>query len=154
IAVAAVAAVVLAAGTAFALTSSGDPPAGDDRKEPPTAKAAPDPPKIPEKGGPIRALVVAYSQGKVVATLPFHEPAQIAALERCFPDYRKRPSSNENGGWKFGYEVYFNFPEGNTVRLTVSADRSRPGVWSVGRGDFPVAGDFYKLVAAAAGDPF
>lgn len=122
-------AITLAVGAAVTLGGKKvDPP-------PPSPEAPPDPPKVPEKGGPINAVVLGHSaSGFLLQVARFHEPEQLAALEQCFPDYKKRPASNVAGGWKLGYEVYFNFPHGNTVRVTVSGGDNRQAVWSVGRG--------------------
>jgi hypothetical protein len=50
-------------------------------------------------------------------------------------------------GWKRGYEVYFDYPDGVSVRLSVSSPGNRPTYWSVGRGDFEAKGDFHRFVA-------
>ncbi len=66
-------------------------------------------------------------------------------LESFFPNYRQRPGSSVAGGWMLGYEVYFNFPNGRSVRVLVS-ENPRPDAWSVGDGDFAVRGDFQAFV--------
>jgi hypothetical protein len=96
---------------------------------------------------PASALVVVYDQGKVAKVHRFTEAKQVAALAAHFPGYEKKPSSNTSAGWKMGYEVYFNYPDGVSVRLVVSSPKNRPIHWSVGRGDFEAKGDFHKFVA-------
>jgi hypothetical protein len=55
------------------------------------------------------------------------------------------PKSNMAAGWKAGYEVYFDFPRGKTIRVTTSAnDKGR--TWTVGQGDFDTKGDFNGFV--------
>jgi hypothetical protein len=129
----------LVGGIAMALGDKADP------------NAAPEPPKIPDKGGPLSAVVLVYNTGgEVVRVARFREPTEVESLEKCFPNYRERPSSNMAAGWKMGAEVFFNFPQGNTVRVAVAHDQDNgdPILWSVGKGDFRVAGDFYKMVPA------
>jgi hypothetical protein len=133
--------VVLAGAIAVSFASRPDPAE-------PTENAPPDPPKVPEKWAPPSAVVVAQGPGgpRIIA---FRTAEQIAALEKYFPDYRRRPASFAvSGGWEACYEIYFNFPQGNTVRLTAPAEGEAP-CWSAGRGDFPLDRGFYKLVAAA-----
>ena len=72
---------------------------------------------------------------------------KLSSLESFFPNYRKRPSSNEAAPWKAGYRVYFNFPDGKSIRLTVSHN-ANARFWSAGRGDFATKGDFNKFVAS------
>jgi len=72
---------------------------------------------------------------------------KLSSLESFFPNYRKRPSSNETAPWEARYRVYFNFPDGKSIRLTVSHS-GNPRFWSVGRGDFELRGDFNKFVAS------
>ena len=50
-------------------------------------------------------------------------------------------------GWTNGYEVYFDYPNGVSIRLTVSSTGNRPTYWSVDRGDFKPVGDFHQFVA-------
>ena len=69
----------------------------------------------------------------------------ILALENLFPNYRKSPSSSMAGGWEAGYRVYFNFPKGRTLCVTVSQNDAGK-TWSMGDGDFATRGDFEKLV--------
>jgi hypothetical protein len=96
---------------------------------------------------PVAALVVVYDQGKVVKVHRLTEEKQVAALAAHFPGFEKRPSSNTAGGWMRGYDVYFDYPDGVSVRLTVASSTNRPTHWSVGRGDFEAKGDFHKFVA-------
>ena len=72
---------------------------------------------------------------------------KLSSLESFFPNYRKRPSSNEAAPWEAEYRVYFNFPDGKSIRLTVSHS-GNPRFWDVGRGDFELKGDFNKFVAS------
>ena len=71
---------------------------------------------------------------------------KLSSLESFFPNYRKRPSSNDFAPWKPEYRVYFNFPDGKSIRLTVGHS-GNPRFWDAGRGDFEVKGDFNKFVA-------
>lgn len=103
--------------------------------------------KAAPAAAPATALVVVYDQGKVVKTHRLTDAKQVAALAAHFPGYEKRPSSNTAAGWKMGYEVYFDYPDGVSVRLKVSSTKNRPIHWSVGRGDFEAEGDFHKFVA-------
>ena len=100
-----------------------------------------------DKPTPTAALVVVYDQGKVAKVHRITEAKQVAALAAHFPGYEKRPSSNTAAGWKMGYEVYFDYPDGVSVHLKVSSPKNRPIHWSVGRGDFEAEGDFHKFVA-------
>ena len=133
-------AIVFAAGAA--ITFGGKP-------EAPHAEAPPEPPKVPEKDGPSDVIIVMYDRGGAPRVARIADRAAIASLEKCFPNYRQRPASNTAGGWKMGAEVFFNFPFGNTVRVVVAPEPvdDEPVDWSVGRGDFKTAGDFYKLAA-------
>lgn len=72
---------------------------------------------------------------------------KLSRLESFFPNYRKRPSSNEAAPWIARYRVYFNFPDGKSIRLTVSHN-ANARFWSAGRGDFELKGDFNKFVAS------
>jgi hypothetical protein len=73
------------------------------------------------------------------------DPEKLSALEAFFPGYSKRPSSHLAGGWKAGYQVYFNFPRGETVRVTVSENQNGH-LWSAGQGDFATRGNFVGFV--------
>lgn len=72
------------------------------------------------------------------------EPKAVAKLESYFPRYRDRPGSRQAGAWEAAWEVYFDLPKGETVRITVS----EPGesAWGTGSGDLPVGREFYKFV--------
>jgi hypothetical protein len=76
-------------------------------------------------------------------TLSIVNPETIEKLEALFPNYRSYPSSSIAGGWEAGRRVYFNFPKGRTVCVTVSRDGK---TWSTGEGDFRTQGEFEKLV--------
>lgn len=95
---------------------------------------------------PATALVVVYDQGKVAKVHRLTDAKQVAALAAHFPGYEKRPSSDTAAGWALGYEVYFDYPHGVSVRLQVSSPKNRPTHWSAGRGDFEAEGDFHKFV--------
>jgi hypothetical protein len=69
----------------------------------------------------------------------------IQTLESFFPNYRSLPGSDIAGGWKAGIHVYFDFPLGRTIRVTV-AKNDDGKTWSVGHGDFRTQGDFEKFV--------
>jgi hypothetical protein len=73
------------------------------------------------------------------------DPEKLLILEAFFPGYSKRPSSDLAGGWKAGYQVYFNLPRGETVRLTVS-ENENGHLWSAGQGDFATKGNFVGFV--------
>ncbi len=72
---------------------------------------------------------------------------KLSSLGSFFPNYRKRPSSKDSAPWKAKYRVYFNFPNGKSIRLTVSRNENAR-YWTVGRGDFKTKGDFNKFVAS------
>ena len=72
-------------------------------------------------------------------------PAHIVTLESFFPNYRDRPQSGMAGGWEAAYYVYFDFRNGEAVRITVSADMDSTS-WSTGHGDFAVRGNFHEFV--------
>ncbi len=71
---------------------------------------------------------------------------KVSALEAFFPNYRQRPTNNTGAGWMAGYQVYFDFPGGETINVTVSQNETA-GSWSAGRGDFETNGDFNAFVA-------
>lgn len=71
---------------------------------------------------------------------------KLSTLEAFFPDYRQRPANDTGAGWMRGYDVYFEFPGGETITVTVSQNENA-GSWSVGRGDFETKGDFNAFVA-------
>ena len=71
---------------------------------------------------------------------------KLSALESFFPSYQQRPSASAPAGWEAGYHVYFDFPGGETINVTVSRD-TKGGAWSVGNGDHPTRGDFQAFVA-------
>jgi hypothetical protein len=99
---------------------------------------------------PVDALIVledVLPEGGVgeLTAIRIAEPRKLAALEAFFPGYRKHPSRDLAGGWEAGYRVYFNFPGGETIRITVSAnDHARS--WTTGHGDFETRGDFEVFV--------
>ncbi|MDX1963406.1 MAG: hypothetical protein SFX18_09650 [Pirellulales bacterium] len=95
---------------------------------------------------PSAAMILVYEIGKLTRTIQLHDAGKIAALAAHFPGYERRPTSNIAGGWKRGYEVYFNFPLGNTIRLDISSPMNHPQHWSLGDGDFDVEGDFHQFV--------
>ncbi len=66
---------------------------------------------------------------------------KIERLESFFPNYRTHPSSEIAAGWKAGSQVYFDYGNGRTVRVTVSKN-DEGKTWSVGNGDFQTHGDF------------
>ena len=99
---------------------------------------------------PGSALIVA--QGTVSAggvELPnavrVSDPTTLARLESFFPNYRERPTSDAARGWIVGHTVYFDFPQGVTIRVAVSENQNA-AFWSVGRGDFRTIGDFKAFV--------
>lgn len=73
------------------------------------------------------------------------DPRSLAMLESFFPNYRQRPISDRVGGWVAGYTVYFDFPQGMSVRVTVS-ENENAAFWTVGSGDFNTQGDFKGFV--------
>lgn len=66
---------------------------------------------------------------------------RIEAIEEFFPNYQQRPSSGEAGAWIAGAAIYFDFTNGQSVRVTVSQNDDMKW-WSVGDGDFEVNGEF------------
>ena len=98
-------------------------------------------------GKPVAALILVYDQGKVAKVHRLTGSEQLDALEAFFPGYQGRPTSAIAAGWKRGYDVYFDFPDGYSIRLAVSSPRNRPTSWSAGRGDFEVRGDFHEFTA-------
>jgi hypothetical protein len=72
-------------------------------------------------------------------------PDKLSALEAFFPNYRLRPSSGRASAWIAGYQVYFDFPGGETIHVTVS-ENEKGHFWSVGHGDFDTNGDFFQFV--------
>jgi hypothetical protein len=74
------------------------------------------------------------------------DPTKLVKLESFFPNYRQRPTSDKAGAWMVGYEVYFNFPQGQCVHVSVSSDGNGADNWTVGSGDFEVHGDFKAFV--------
>ena len=96
---------------------------------------------------PTAALVVVYDGGQEAKAYRVTGAKQVATLAAHFPGYEKRPSSDTAAGWELGYEVYFDYPDGVSVRLKVSSPNNRPVRWSVGRGDFEVEGDFHQFAA-------
>jgi hypothetical protein len=103
--------------------------------------------KSSPSGKPSTALVIAYDQGKVAKIRRLTDEKKVAALAAFFPGYEKRPSSSVAAGWKRGYDVYFDFAEGFSVRLSVSSTKNNPAHWSAGRGDFDLDDDFHAHVA-------
>ncbi len=72
------------------------------------------------------------------------DPKKVAALEGFFPNYKNRPKSNMAAGWTASYLVYFSFPDGETIRVVASFREA--ALWSTGKGDFPVQGNFFDFV--------
>jgi hypothetical protein len=96
-------------------------------------------------------IVVVGNKGVTTTHLVF-DAKKVAALEAFFPDYHKRPTSNISAGWKAGYFVYFDLPNGESVKVVVAPDNFAKPQWTVGgKGDFPVNGDFGKFVAELEG---
>ena len=102
----------------------------------------------PEKSGLIGALVV--KEGLIsrdgigrMQAIRITDPSRLAKLESFFPGYDRRPVNNTAAGWEAGYRVYFDFPHGRSVRVTVSENATD---WSVGQGDFATRGDFTRFV--------
>jgi len=94
----------------------------------------------------ISVLVVAFDdEHKVAKTYRLTDKKQHAALEAFFPNYRSRPTGGGNA-WYPDYEVYFNFMDGETVRLEVTLKRTPPLWRAFGRGDHELKGDFQKFV--------
>jgi hypothetical protein len=106
----------------------------------------------PNSAAPVSALIVA--EGTVSAEDVEHpnavrisDPKTLARLESFFPDYRDRPSSEVARGWEVGHNVYFDFPQGVTIRIAVSENQNA-AFWTAGRGDFRTHGDFKAFVDA------
>jgi hypothetical protein len=75
----------------------------------------------------------------------------IEKLETFFPNYRAIPSSDTASGWEHGYTVYFNFPEGRTLRVIVSQNGGGD-TWTMVGGDLKTKGDFKAFVEALQGE--
>lgn len=75
-----------------------------------------------------------------------NDDATLAKLESFFPGYRQRPRGGPAGGWMRGYEVYFNFPSGESMHVVVEA---KPHVrsWTINGGDLEIQGDFQAFAA-------
>lgn len=68
---------------------------------------------------------------------------KIEALEKFFPNYRQRPTSDLAGGWELGASIYFDFRDGRSVCVGVSEnEEDGKEWWTVGQGDFVVQGNF------------
>ncbi len=107
---------------------------------------------------PTAAVILIHDErGKLVGIHRLTDAKQVTALESFFPAYQDRPTSRTAGGWRFGYQVYFDSSDGRSARLSVSSPSKESAVWSLGEGDFAVKGDFHKFVAdlgsSAAGGP-
>lgn len=74
----------------------------------------------------------------------------INKLEAFFPNYRQIPSTDLAGGWEHGYTVYFNFPNGKTLRVIVS-ENGGGDTWTMIGGDLETKGDFKTFVEALRG---
>jgi hypothetical protein len=74
------------------------------------------------------------------------DPKTLAKLESFFPNYRQRPTNSVAGLWMTGYEVYFNFSQGEPVRVAVAHELNSAPAWSIGIGDFETNGDFKAFV--------
>ncbi len=72
-------------------------------------------------------------------------PKRLGSWKVCSPLIASPLTVQWPAGWKAGYWVYFNFPKGRTVRVTVSGNDNGQ-TWSTGDGDFATEGDFQKLV--------
>jgi hypothetical protein len=72
---------------------------------------------------------------------------KLKQLEAFFPSYETRRKGGPPAGWEAGYRVYFNFKDGESIRVTVS-ENNDSDTWSIGRGDNPTRGDFRKFVDA------
>ena len=94
------------------------------------------------------ATVVVIGDKGVAKTYLVSGKEKMAALEAFFPDYHKRPTSTVSAGWKAGYFVYFDFPDGESVKMIVSPTTHKQVLWSMGRGDHKVEGDFAKFLSA------
>lgn len=91
---------------------------------------------------PSNVLVVFELEGKLMA-IRLEQESQIAVFQSCFPDYRSRPAGEGMALWKPKYEIYFNFPSGETVRVAVS---SNSRYWSTGRGALEIRGAYFNHV--------
>ena len=97
---------------------------------------------------PTAAVILVHDErGKLVGIHRLADAKQVTAIESFFPAYQDRPTSRTAGGWRFGYQVYFDSGDGRSARLSVSSPSKESAVWSLGEGDFPVKGDFHKFVS-------
>src|SRR6266581_4560829 len=101
------------------------------------------------------ALVVIFGdarKGEVSKVHRLTDAKELAALEAFFPNYRSRPIGKgkpgiaAGGAWRPEYEIYFNFHEGETVRLEVGLKGLYPRWRAFGRLDHELKGDFRKFV--------
>lgn len=93
------------------------------------------------------ATIVVIGNKGVAKTHLVSDQKKVAALEEFFPNYRKRPTHPVSVGWAAGYFVYFDFPQGESVKLVVSPTTMQQVSWTMGQGDFPVKGDFAKFLS-------
>lgn len=109
----------------------------------------------PPNEKPISALIVRQDvpsiEGGKLAAIRITDASQLATLEAFFPDYRRRPTSRIAGAWIAGYVVYFDYPMGHSIRVTVS-ENENSAYWTVGQGDFQTRGDFRAFVDALQDD--
>lgn len=77
-------------------------------------------------------------------------PQLIAKLEAFFPKYRDTPSSDLASASEIGYRVYFNLPNGRTLRVSVS-ENGGGDTWTMVGGDLKTNGDFRAFVEALQG---
>ncbi|HEX4131959.1 MAG TPA: hypothetical protein VHZ24_18140 [Pirellulales bacterium] len=105
-----------------------------------------------EKSSPkaIEALIVpsqVWPRSGVAKVSAVHiiNKEKLSALEHFFPGYSQRPTSPSAGAWEMGYEVFFCFAGGETVRVSVSQNENGAS-WSTGSGDFRTNGDFPAFV--------
>ncbi len=97
----------------------------------------------------VSALVVAFDKKNVSKVYRITDGKELAALEVFFPNYRSRLPLVRSRAWYPDYEVYFNFPGGETLRLEVTLKRTPPQwrAFDRGDGDHDMKGDFQKFVA-------
>ena len=88
-------------------------------------------------------------QGEKLAAKPvaivLTDPAEVAELAAFFPRLGTGRESARAGAWQAGVTITFVTASGEAVKVSVSGNDNLT-VWSEGKGDWPVMGDFKALV--------
>lgn len=81
------------------------------------------------------------------AVLDISDPQTLVALEAMFPKYRHSPKSDLTGSWEKKYTIYFDFPDGKSIRFKVSGHSSEGASYSLGNGDHFAEGNIDVFVS-------